>query len=286
MSTDETHGASDDHQTAPLSWAALLAQCTELAQAAVALPPGDPVETTRWQQAVPAIIELHALTHALTEIDRIADVDRPGTLDRAELLCRSAASALHRLWQGDPLPSSVAELIDDARVAFEAAANAGVEWVVRGDRLIAGHPGELRALLEREGFAGELFVPTPGVPIFRGAPAAFARAPGGAPPSEAVLRHIGQFLGQFGKPADRLVGEPERIALPRQVYRQFDFAKGGPVRDIVVPMNEPLPPGQPLLVLAVEAGASQPVPLPPTRPIQVPPLPVVIGVDDDEPADA
>lgn len=254
----------------PTTWAALLAHWTEFARASVALP--DDGEGGRWKRAVAPVIALQATAMALGELDRVDDGERALALDRAEIACREAARALHELWRGEPLPGELGELVDDARVAFELAANAGVEWVVTGERVVCPHPAEVVAVLLRGGFAGELFVPSPGVPVFRGAPAGFARGAGGAAPTDDQVRLIGGFLGR----REGLVGEPERIASPRQVYRQFDFAKGGPVKDLVVAMNESLPPGQPVLVLAIEGGAAMSVPLPPREPSRLASLPVEV----------
>lgn len=256
------------------TWSALLAHWTEFARASVALP--DEGEGGRWKRAVPHVIALQAMAMALAELDRIDDSERAVALDRAEITCRDAAGAIHELWRGEPVPELVVELIDDSRVAFERAANSGVEWVVTSERVACNHPAELVAALRKSGFAGELFVPSPGVPVFRGAPAAFARGPAGAAPSDEQLALIGRFLGK-GK-----VGEPERIGLPRQVYRQFDFAAGGPVKDVVVPMNEDLPPGQPVLVLAVEGGEAMSVPLPPREAPRIEALPVeIVGAGEE-----
>ena len=260
-----------------VTWSALLAHWTEFARASVALP--DEGEGGRWKRAVAPVITLQSTAMALAELDRVDDAERPLALDRAEIACRDATRALHELWRGEPMPELLDELVQDARVAFEAAANAGVEWIVAAERLVCGHPGDLIDRLQKLGFRGEVFVPTPGVPVFRDAPAGFARAPGGAAPTDEQTKLIGRFLGQ----RDGLVTDPERIASPRQVYRQFDFAKGGPVRDLVVPMNEPLPPGQPVLVLAMEGGEALSVPLPPRDPPRIETLPVEMVRAGEEP---
>jgi len=277
-------------KTPPISWPLLLAKWSHFAQASLALP--DDGEGPLWKASVPHVITLHSVTMALQELDELTDADRPVALDRAEYLCREAAASIHTLWRGEPLPEGVVELIDDARVAFEAAANAGVEWIVTADRLVLPHPGDLAEKLTRLGFAGELFVAAPGQPVFRGAPAAFARAPGGAAPTDEQLGLIGRFLGLKGGS----VGQPERIATPRQVYRQFDFGLGlggnvgggvgggGPVKDLIVPMNEPLSPGQPILVLAIEGGEACGVPLGPPSPVRIDTLPVeIMGESVTEP---
>lgn len=267
-----------------ISWPMLLAKWAQFAQASLALP--DEGDGPAWKTSVTHIITLHSVAMALQEVDELPDQDRPVALDRAEYLCREAAQAIHKAWRGEPLPESLTELIQDARIAFEGAANAGIEWVVKADRVVLQHPGDLASRLTANGFAGELFVAAPGQPVFRGAPAAFARAPAGAAPTDEQIAMIGKFLGL--KPGQ--VAPPERIATPRQVYRQFDFGLtlggggssggggggGGPVKDLVVPMNEPLPPGQPILVLAIEGGEACGVPLGPPSPVRIDSLPVEI----------
>jgi len=238
----------------------------EFARAAVALPEGD-----RWREAVAPICTLMAVTRALEEIDELADEERPLALDRAEILCRGAVTTLHELWRGEALPEQVGEVIQDSRVAFDMAANAGVEWLVASERLVCGHPGDLVERLTGLGFGGELFVPTPGIPMFAGAVAAFARSPGGGAPSDEVLAAIESFLVRTG---GRVEG-PERIGMARQVYRQMDFGSGKVVRDVVVALNETLPPGQPLLVLAIDRGEAVGVAPAMGRGRELEPVPVV-----------
>ncbi|MFG0307376.1 MAG: hypothetical protein ACF8Q5_14315 [Phycisphaerales bacterium JB040] len=239
----------------------------------MALP--DVGEGGAWKASVPHAITLQAVTLALGELDVIEDGERPLALDRAEIACREATAGINGAWRGMELPGGLSELIQDARIAFEHAANAGAEWVIRVDRVVCDHPADLCERLRRAGFRGELFVGSPGVPMFRGSPVVFARGPGGAAPTEEQCRAIEGFFGRGA------LAEPERIGSPRQVYRQMDFASGGPVRDVVVAMHEPLPPGQPLLVLAMEGGETCPVPLPPRYVSELASLPVeVLGADE------
>jgi len=243
--TIEESGGTDQRV---LTWAVLLGKWTEFAQTAVALPTDG--EGGRWRDAVASVITLQAVTHALAELDEIDPAERSVALDRAEIACREASGRLHELWRGEALPEEVGALIDDSRIAFEMAANAGVEWIVTSERLETPHPADLLESLARLGFAGDLFLPSPGVPMFTRSVAAFARGPGGSPPNEAVVGAIESFLTRRGG----TVSSPERIGAPRQVYRQMDFGTGAITRDLVIPMNEDLPPGQPLLVLAIEGG--------------------------------
>ena len=261
-----------------LTWPALLARWTAFAQSSIALPKN--FEGERWRAAVSSIINLQAVTFALAELDTLSAEgggERALALDKSDIIIRSATGQLHALWRAEPLPTELVTLTSDARLALAAARTGGIEWRVTEDRLIAAHPGELVDRLTDLGFAGDLFVPTPGVVLFRESPGAFAREPDGARPSEHVLRAVKEFL--LG------VSRPERVPAMRQVYRQFDFAQGGPVRDLVVIpyAQESAPPsGQPLLVPAIRGGKPIPVTLPPRKSAEIPTLPVVF---QDVPAD-
>lgn len=137
------------------------------------------------------------------------------------------------------------------------------------DRLVAAHPEILILRLSELNFRGDLYVPSPGISLFRGSPAAFARLPDGQRPDEHVIRAIKEFLVEASR--------PERVPALRQVFRQYDFAKAGPVRDLVVVEHESSPAvgGQALLVRAMCAGRAQTVQLPPRKRADIPPLPVV-----------
>ena len=261
--------AVDDNRA--LTWASLLAKWTEFAQAAVGLP--EDADGDRWRAAVPSIITLQAVTQALGELDLIADDERALALDRAEILCREHAGQVHELWRGEMLPAEVSALVQDSRIAFEMAANSGVEWKVRSERLVCGHAGDLVAKLLEMGFEGDVFLPSPGVPLFDGAPCAFARGVGGSAPDETTVRAIERFLTR----REGSVSEPERIGSPRQVYRQMDFSSGKVSRDVVVPLNEETPAGQPLLVLAVSCGEGGMLPPEPPAPVRIDAVEVVEG---------
>lgn len=259
-----------------LTWPALLAHWTAFAQASLALPKS--AEGERWRGSVASIINLQAVTFALGDLDRLGhdkgetehsggEGERAFALDKAEILIRTHAAELHQIWRGEPLHDELETMIADARAALNAARDGGVEWRVTAERLSADHPADLVALALDAGLTGDLYVPTPGVPLFRGSPAAFAREPDGSRPNERVIRAVKEFLFD--------VGRPERVPGPRQVYRQFDFAKGGAVRDLVVPLAQGLPAGQPLLVPAVLGGRPVGVTLPPRKGVEIPALPVI-----------
>jgi hypothetical protein len=257
---------------ADLDWAALLAHWTAFARSSLALPRG--AEGDRWRAAVAPIIGLQAVTFALGDLGRLreSDDERALALDRAEVLIRRHADELAAIWPGQALHPELTAIVADARAALAAAVHGGLEWTVAGDRIVAPHPADLLESLAAMGFAGDLYLPVPGVPVFRSCPVAFARGAHGGPPPGTVAEAITRFLAGAGE-----VDGPAPVAQPRQVCRQFDFGRGGPVRDVVVPMDGPPPPGQPLLVAAMRRGEPQAVPLPIRGADDVPALPVVFA---------
>jgi hypothetical protein len=135
---------------------------------------------------------------------------------------------------------------------------------------VGEHPAELVATLIEGGFGGDLYLPSPGVRLFKTSPLAFARDSAG-PIGDDIREAITEFLGH------RVV----RVQLQRewlQVYRQFDFGKGGAVRDVVVGEHA-LVPGQPLIVPAILKGQAQPVALPIRGASEQRELPVVFEVE-------
>jgi len=252
-----------------LTWAGLLGRWMELARSAVALPEAG--EGGRWKRAVAPIIGLQAVTHALGEVDLLPPDQRRVGLDRAELLIREHTRELHEIWRGEALPGELTELITDAWSALRGATSGGLEWVVAEEALVCGHPGELIEALAGLGFAGDLYVPTPGVPVLEGEPGAFCREDRGGPVEGRVAELVGAFVGE----PEGTVREARHAALPRQVYREFDFSAGGPIRDVVTLMDADPRAGQPVLVPAVLRGRPQAVTLPPRVPVLDAPIPVV-----------
>lgn len=265
--------------TGAMTWAALLGRWTEFAKSSVALPTDG--AGGRWRRVIAPVIGLQAVTHALGELHLVEDpAERSVGLDRAELLIRTHAGEIHDAWSDEPLPVELAELITDARSMLELAGDSGIEWLVAAESAEFDHPGALVGALVAAGFGGDLLVPMPGVPFFEGAVAAYLRPQRGAEIDPELIEVLAAFLG-----ADEgLVGDPSFRVGGRQVYRQFDFASGGPVRDVIAPLSgDPLP-GQPLLVHAIIDGDPQPVPLPPRRTAPIAPLPVVEHEPDDDAA--
>ncbi len=261
-----------------LTWPGLLAHWTALAQASLALPKD--AEGQRWRDAVPAIIGLHAIAHALGELDKLTpEDDRAVAQDRASIGIQTHATTLHMLWKDDDLHDELRALIDDARTALAATREGGVEWCVVGERLVVDHPAQLVSALIGAGFKGDIYLPVPGTVLFQSSPAAFARGPMGEVPSPEVTGVIRAYLNNGGDAVGG-VGGHARVHAMRQVYRQFDFGKGGPVRDLVQPMNRPLPAGQSQIVPALIAGEARPVTLPIPGMAGIKPLPVVFAEDD------
>jgi hypothetical protein len=214
-----------------LSWSVLLARWTEFAQASLALPRDQ--EGGRWRAAVAPIIGLQATAFALADLGRLAPGDRPLALERAEAGIRASAAEIHALWAGEPLPESIAEIIDDARAALRLAASAGSEWRVATDDFVAPNPAPIAQAALDAGFAGDLWMAAPGTRLAPGAPCAFAR------PETAALAIDGAAGPAW--------------AAQRQCYRQIDDA-GRVTADLVAPVEAGLPAGRPLLVPVIEAG--------------------------------
>lgn len=254
-----------------MTWAALLAHWTDFARSAVALPATPDGE--RWKRAVTPIIGLQAVTHALAELDRLAPEERPLALDRAEALIDRHERELRTAWVEDPLDPGLDEILRDARSALAAAASFGLEWLAPRDGLTAGHPGELVVGLQEADFCGDLLVPAPGVALLGGSPAVFLAALRAGPIDPLWVEMVRAWL-EPETSRTRPGADPRPRPGPRQVYRQFDFGRGGPVRDLVQPLSAEAAPGQPLLLWAMRGGASQPVPLPPRRPEPAPAIPL------------
>lgn len=267
--------AAPDSQRA-ITWAGLLSRWTQFAQASLALPEDD--DGVRWRAAVPSIIELQALTHALGELDAIDACERPAALDRAEIALRAHAEKLSSLWASsggpEPIPELVAELIDDTLAALALAKSLATQWVLGGTEPVDfGHPAELAEMLsvvlgseppEGPDDDHELRLASPGIPMMPGAVvAALARPNAGEVDPQAADLVEAWLSGQTGE-LHRVEGRPMV-----QVYRQFDFARGGPVRDVIAPACGEVLAGQPLLVVAYSRGAIGSVSLAPRARVDV-----------------
>lgn len=249
-----------------LTWAMLLARWTEFARSAVALPKTGPGGL--WRESVADVIGLQAITLALKDLDEHElDDSRALAIDTASVGIDQHAKNLAKTWAADPWPDELHELLEDARRALEDADASGLEWCVDDGPTALEHPAELAVLVEAMGFGGDLYVASPGVVLSEGCPCAFVHEPGGVMPVHDVVEAVAGFLDAHG-----LAAQWSRRGPARQAYRQFDFARGGPVRDLVSWMGDDPRPGQPLLVPLVLAGRTQPVALPQRRgPVSEPP---------------
>jgi len=252
MQTNDTNQMNE-----PVSWSTLLAGWISFAQSAVALPNDE--QGQRWRDSVAPTIGLHALAMALSEIDKVDPEERPLAMDKSEIAIKAHLSELNAIWRGESMPESIIELIEDAKDAWEIALNEGVAWIVSSERFVAFHPAQLASDLLDAGFVGEVLIATPGVEMFTGAPVAITRNAFGGQPEDDVLNLIQAFLSA----CDGEVEHPQIIRPICQVYRQFDFLKGGAIRDVVAPVIGQLQAGQPLLIPVVSGGEMGAVPLPP-----------------------
>lgn len=258
-----------------ITWAMLVGRWTEFARSAVALPRAG--VGGRWRESVPAIIGLQAIALALGDLDgNEVEGGRALALDTASVGIERHGRELAQTWADEPWPEELHELLADARRALTRAAESGLEWCVDQGPASLGHPAELVDYLESIGFAGDLSLAAPGIMLLEGCPCAFLHEPGGRMPGADAVEAMGQFLHAHG-----LDGQWARRGPPRQVYRQFDFAAGGPVRDLVAWQEGEPRAGQPLLVPAMIAGVSQPVGLPPRRGLSNPaPVLVIEALED------
>ena len=230
-----------------LSWATLLAQWTDFARSAVALP--DTPVGARWKAVIADIIGLQAHVHALAELRAIAADERALALDRAAIAIREHIGAIHTAWQAEPMPETLIELIDDARLALLIAGEMGVAWIADAD--IPAMPvldevcASIASVADSHGLEPSLWIARPGTPVFAGTP-------------------IAQLISVHADDARLLTPITSALAVIAsavascrhvQVYREVDMAAGRPVRDLIVPMDETLPAGQPMLEQRVDGNA-------------------------------
>jgi hypothetical protein len=212
-----------------LTWTALLAKWMDFARASVALP--DDAEGQRWRDAVPAVINLQAVTFALGDVERLESSDRPHARDKAELLIRENVRRLNEIWRGDTMPASLLETSFDAREALEMSIYIGaveLHWEGHGELIMPAVP--------IDDPTGTLAVMQPGTIVM---------------PSEPVAWWVERDSAPL---VDALRGCVEhRPPLPRQVYRQLD-EDGAIVGDVIAPINADLPAGMPLLVPLYQQG--------------------------------
>lgn len=212
-----------------LTWTALLAKWMDFARASLAAPRD--AEGDRWRAAVPAVINLQAVTFALADLAQLPVEERPLGRDRAELLIVENTARLHDIWRGEPMPESLVEISADARAALERSVYAdAVELIWEGPQSM------VMPAVPIGGEHGMLAVMQPGTIVMPGEPVAWWVERDGRPIMQAV-------------PGCR----QRAVSMPRQVYRQLD-EEGRILGDVVAPLDDDLPPGMPLLVPLFEHG--------------------------------
>jgi len=214
----------------------MIAKWTEFAQASIALPADQ--EGPRWKACVAPIITMQAIVAALGELDQLPRSHRPVAIDAAEALLREQLALVHEAWNGELIPDSITELIEESRRAIFDAQHLGVEWRVIDERIDAPNLQPIAEMLIEAGFRGDLHAVHAGTALFCGAPVAFFRPALEANPPD-------------GCAAVEVVG-------PRQCYRQIDEATGSPIRDVVTGPGDPLQPGAPLLSPLIVEGVLLP----------------------------
>lgn len=212
----------------PLSWAALLARWTEFAAAARAWPKD--LDGERWSRSVPEVIRLQAVTHALHEIEALAEGERSLARDRAAVTVAQAAHALDAAWRGEAMPESILDALDDAQRAMARAAWAGMRMAWWAGPGVLDMP---ELAFDAGSMPSTVAVMAPGTPVMPGCPVAWW-----------VGGHMPELPGCAAGAAHE----------PVQVYRQFDSG-GLATEDLVAPLDA-LPPGMPLLVPLREEGES------------------------------
>jgi hypothetical protein len=208
-----------------LAWTALLARWLDYARAAKSLPTD--ASGARWRGAVEHVITLQALRMALGDLTRVAEPGRPVARDLAAIQIRGAAAGLNALWQGEPLPHSLRELVHDAECALQSASPGAfteLVWLGEGELVMP-------ALDEPGGPdtpGGTLLLMAPGTIALPGEPVAiFAHR---AAPSIALPAALG--TAPASRPTGRGALRTERDARIEarsagelaQLYRTFDAA--------------------------------------------------------------
>ncbi|MFZ9689375.1 MAG: hypothetical protein ACO3DS_06015 [Phycisphaerales bacterium] len=207
-----------------MAWAAMVGRWTDLAAASGSWP--EHGDAGRARASVPWLIQLQAVTRALGELAQVPPRERPWCRDHARATIEAAVDRLVGIW-GEDAPEAIADIVDDARAAVEAARTAGCrEAVWQG-------PGRfIMPEVEVGEPHGTLACMQPGTPVLPGSPVAW-------------------WIDREDLPVPGLVAQ-DAAEGPRQVYRQLDEA-GRVERDVVAPMEE-LPPGMPLLLPSDEDG--------------------------------
>ncbi len=104
-----------------LTWAVLLAQWTDFARSAVALPEVGAPGLVR--QSVTDIITLQAVWFALRQMDELSDAERAMGLDRAGVLIHRHAAAIRARFADQPIPGDLRSLLQDVAKTYDDLKN-------------------------------------------------------------------------------------------------------------------------------------------------------------------
>jgi len=121
MHTQPTPHDPDPLETDRLTWAVLLANWTEFARSAAALPEEGQAGIVR--ASVTDIITLQAVWFSLQHLDELDVAQRAIGLDRAAVLVERHATQLRARFEGTPMPDGLASLLEDAQAALRANQN-------------------------------------------------------------------------------------------------------------------------------------------------------------------
>lgn len=103
-----------------ITWSVLLGQWVDFARSALALP--DNEEGRRLKDSVADIIILQAVWFALQHLNELEPDEKALGLDRAEFLIETHSQQICARWNKSSMPSTLSEIMDDARRQFEAVA--------------------------------------------------------------------------------------------------------------------------------------------------------------------
>lgn len=104
-----------------LTWAVLLGRWVDFARTALALPDAEGEEAGRVRASVADIIALQAVCFAMRQLDELDHEQRSLGIDRAGVLVERHGGAIRRRWATDAMPEALAELLHEARAAWEEA---------------------------------------------------------------------------------------------------------------------------------------------------------------------